>query len=835
VSASERLGNPMTRLLYGLGHFCVRRRWIVLGVWVVVFAVLAIAARSVGPDLNDNLTLPGSDSQKATDLLSERFPSQANGTNPVVLKAPNGTTLTDAKYKQPIDDTIAAFKKDPDVRDATSPLASQGKDILAKDKKVGYIALNMRASPSELTTDDAERIVAEADPARDGGLDVSFAGYVGQKVSKPETHSSEVIGLAMAVIVLLLTFGTVVAMGLPIVTAIVGLVSGLSIITLISQVAEVPTVAPTLATMIGLGVGIDYALFIVTRHQAQRRAGMATAESIARAAATSGGAVVFAGTTVIVALLSLAVVNIPLVTTLGYTAALVVTIVAAASITLLPAILGIVGHRIDHLALPHRRGPRDDHPHGWERWGRLVARRPVPSMLVAVAVLATLALPTLDLYLGQQDNGALPESTDARRAYDGLTTAFGPGANGPLLVSVDLAKEPAKADQAKLDDLDKQESEQKKEAKQKADKQEQQIAASLEAQGVAPAQAQDQAQAQVKPQLDKQTKDIEDKAADQRKKLDQKATDPRLTHLRDDLEHTSGVKKVTQPLVNSSGTAAVLNLTPTTAPSDQATEQLVRRLRDDTIPRATKGANITADVGGTTAGYVDLADEISSRLVITIAVVVGLSFLLLMLAFRSVVIPLTAGLMNLVSIGAAFGVVSAVFEKGWGASVVGLEDKVAIVSFVPLMMFAILFGLSMDYEVFLMTHVKEAWERTRDNTEAVIAGVATTGRVITSAALIMVSVFFAFVINGDPTVKQFGVGMGVAVAVDATLVRCLLVPAVMTLLGRANWWFPRWLDRIVPNFSIEGDEWFRARDAAAAAPAAPAPEPEPEQTPTKLA
>jgi RND superfamily putative drug exporter len=746
----------MTRVLYGLGGLCVRRRWAVLGVWLVVFAALAIAARSVGPDVNDNLTLPGSDSQRATDLLSERFPSQANGTNPVVLEAPEGAKLTDSRFKQPIDDTLAAFKKDPDVRDATSPLSSQGKDLLAKDERIGYIALNLSASPSELTTDDAERIVSEADPARDAGLDVSFAGYVGQKVSKPETHSSEVVGLAMAVIVLLLTFGTVVAMGLPIITAIVGLVSGLSIITLISQVAEVPTVAPTLATMIGLGVGIDYALFIVTRHQAQRRAGMATRESIARAAATSGGAVVFAGTTVIVALLSLAVVNIPLVTTLGYTAALVVVIVAAASITLLPAILGIVGDRIDRLALPHRRTPRDDHPHGWARWGRLVARRPLPSMLVAVAVLVTLALPTLDLYLGQQDNGALPKSTDARQAYDGLTTAFGPGTNGPLLVSVDMAKEPAKADQS-----------------------------------------------------------------------GQKAADPRLQELRTDLEHTSGVKNVSQPLVNSSGSAAVLNVTPTTAPADRATEQLVRRLRDDTIPAATKGADMTAHVGGTTAGYVDLADEISSRLILTIAVVVGLSFLLLMLAFRSVVIPLTAGLMNLVSIGAAFGVVSAVFEKGWGVGIVGLEDEVAIVSFVPLMMFAILFGLSMDYEVFLMTHIKEAWERTRDNTQAVIDGVATTGRVITSAALIMVSVFFAFVINGDPTVKQFGVGMGVAVAVDATLVRCLLVPAVMTLLGRANWWFPRWLDRIVPNFSIEGDEWFRARDAAATAPPAPVPEPMP--------
>jgi putative drug exporter of the RND superfamily len=356
-----------------------------------------------------------------------------------------------------------------------------------------------------------------------------------------------------------------------------------------------------------------------------------------------------------------------------------------------------------------------------------------------------------------------------------------------------MSKQPAKADQAKIDDLNKQEADQKAQAQQKA-----------EAQGLPPSAA------------DPQIQQIEQKADAQRKQLEQKATDPRLTHLRDDLKNTGGVSKVSEPLVNSQGTAAVISVTPTTGPSDRATEQLVRTLRDDTIPRATSGANMTADVGGTTAGYVDLADEISEKLVLTIAVVVGLSFLLLMLAFRSVVIPLTAGLMNLVSIGAAFGVVTAVFEKGWGVGVVGLEESVAIVSFVPLMMFAILFGLSMDYEVFLMTHIKEAWERTRDNTQAVIDGVAHTGRVITSAALIMVSVFFAFVLNGDPTVKQFGVGMGVAVAVDATLVRCLLVPAVMTLLGKSNWWFPRWLDRIVPNFSIEGDEWFRERDAAAA-------------------
>ena len=807
----------MTGALYHLARLCVRRRWIVIGAWLLIFAVLAVWARSAGPNVNDNLTLPGSDSQQATDLLEQRFPSQANGTNPVVLTAPKGVKLDSSKYKQPIDDTISALKQDPDVRSATSPFSSAGADQLTKDKSTGFIALSLKPSPSELTTDDAERIVALADPARKAGLKVGFGGYLGQKVSKPETHSSEVVGLSMAVIVLLVTFGTVVAMGLPIITAIVGLVIGLSIITLLSHVAEVPTVAPTLATMIGLGVGIDYALFIVTRHLEQRRDGMETRESVARASATSGGAVVFAGCTVMVALLSLAVVGIPLVTTLGYTSALVVAVAVMAAITLLPALLAVVGDRIDklRLPLPHRKAS-DDRPHGWYRWGRAVAAHPLPAALGALVVLVALALPTLDLYLGQQDNGALPESTEARSAYDGMTSGFGAGANGPLLVSVDMSKKPAKADQAQLNKVSSGEQDQKDKANKQADAQEQQIAGNLEATGVPPAQAQQQAQAQVQPGLDKQIDKIEQQSEAQRKQAEQLATDPRLQDLKKDLAKASGVKKVTEPLVNSKGTAAVMSVTPTTAPSDEATADLVERLRDDTIPKATDGQDMTADVGGTTAGYVDLAAEISGRLIITIAVVVGLSFLLLMLAFRSVVIPLTAGLMNLVSIGAAFGVVTAVFEKGWGASLVGLDGEVPIVSFVPLMMFAILFGLSMDYEVFLMTHIREAWQHTHDNREAVITGVGTTGRVITSAALIMVSVFFAFIINGDPTVKQFGVGMGIAVAVDATLVRCLLVPAVMVLVGKANWWFPPFLDRIVPNFSIEGEEWFRARDAAAA-------------------
>ena len=807
----------MTGPLYRLGGLCVRHHRIVLAVWLAAFIALAVAARSAGPDLSDNLTLPGTDSQQATDLLNKRFPSQANGTIPLALTAPKGFSVTDSKYRSGIDATVKNLRADSDVRSATSPLDQSS--LVGKDKQVGYIAVNMRASPSQLTLDDARRLSDDAQPARSAGLQAAYGGYVGQKLSKPNTHSSEGVGLAMAIIVLLFTFGTVVAMGLPIITALIGLVCGLSVVTLLSNVSVVPTVAPTLATMIGLGVGIDYALFMVTRHRDQIHGGMEVHESVARATATSGAAVVFAGSTVIIALLSLMVVGIPLVTTLGYTSAIAVVVAVLAANTLLPALLGVLGMRIDWIGFPHHAKPIDHHSHGWRRWGEFVARNPVPCILAAVAVLAVLAIPTLNLHLGQQDNGALPTDTQARQSYDAMTSGFGVGSNGVMLISVDLSQKPAKPDQAKVNQVNSQEKSQKADAKRKADAQASQIAASLEAQGVPPQQAQQQAQQQVQPSLTKQDKQITSAADAQRKKVDQPASDPRLQSLRDDLVKTKGVKKVTQPLVNGSGTAAVLSLTPTTSPSAQATQDLVRHVRDSVIPKADKGNSMTAHVGGTTAGYIDLADEISSHLVETILIVIGLSFVLLLLAFRSLVIPATAGLMNLISIGAAFGVVTQVFEKGTAVSVVGLPGEVPIVSYVPLFMFAVLFGLSMDYEVFLMSHIREAWERTRDNRRSVVEGVATTGRVITSAALIMVSVFFAFVINGDPTVKQFGVGMGVAVAVDATLVRCLLVPAVMVLLGRSNWWLPRWADRLLPNFSIEGEEWFRRRDEEAAAAA----------------
>ncbi|UGS35110.1 MMPL family transporter [Capillimicrobium parvum] len=800
----------MTRPLYWLGGFCGRRHWIVLAIWAVILAGIVFWAQSAGQELNNDLTLPGTGSQSATDLLTKRFPAQANGTNPVVLVAPDGKKLTGSKFKDPIDNTVKTLRDDSIVRSATDPLSVSSQ--LSKDDTIGYISLNLKVGAGELTEDQAATLRDETKQASDAGLAVSFGGYVGDELSKPAVESSEVVGMAMAIIVLLFTFGTVVAMGMPIITAIIGLGAGISIITLLGHVVEVPTVAPTLATMIGLGVGIDYALFIVTRYREHLHGGMGADESIARSVASSGGAVVFAGSTVIVALVSLAVVRIPLVSTLGYTAAIMVAVAVLAAITLLPALLGVIGRHIDSLRMPWAHKLKGDaKPHGWMAWGRFVAHRPIPSALVALVVLGVLAAPILDLYLGQQDDGSLPKEMTARQSFDALSKGFGPGANGPFLISVDMSKKPAKADQDQIDQINQQEKQQKQKAQDQADQQEQQ----LEAQGLPP----DQAQAQVQPQLNKQLDQISQQADDQKQQAENPATDPRLQTLRDDLKKTDGVHSVTQPDVNNKGTAAVMSLQPTTAPADQSTADLVTTLRDDVIPKADKGADMKTYVGGTTAGYVDLAAEISSRLVLTIVVVIALSFLLLMLAFRSIVIPATAGIMNLLSIGAAFGVVTAVFEKGWGASLVGLDGPVAIVSYVPLMMFAVLFGLSMDYEVFLMSHVREAWQRTRDNRTAVIEGIGTTGRVITSAALIMVSVFFAFILNGDPTVKQFGVGMGVAVAVDATLVRCLLVPAVMVLLGRANWWFPRWLDRIMPNFSIEGEEWFRKRDEEAAAAA----------------
>ena len=733
----------MTAALHRLARTCVKHRFVVLGVWLTASIALAVVSRSLGETTSNNLSLPGTGSQLATNLLSRSFPDQAAGANPIVVHARHGK-LTESRYAQAIEAAAASLRRAPHVASVTSPLSAAGKAAIDKDGTIAYLAVTLSVNPGSLSVQEAETIIDAARPAAAAGLEVQTGGQLGQKVSQPSTESSELIGVVAAMVILTFTFGTVVAMLLPILNAVLALLSTLAIVRLLGHVTSVPTVGPTLATMIGLGVGIDYALFIITRHLRGMREGLALEESIARAVATSGGAVSFAGATVTIALVSLAVAGIPLVTTLGLMAAIAVLIAALAALTLLPAALSIVGVHIDSLRL--RTPPPSDAKEGlWARWASAIAGRPVLAALAAVAILIPLAIPLLSLTLGQQDTGALAKSTTARSAYDLIAEGFGPGVNGPLLVAVSLQK-PAER--------------------------------SSSSPGAAP-------------------------------------TDPRLRKLLEDVSSSPGVASVSPIVLNESGTTGYFNAIASTGPSQQATAKLVKRLRSQVIPAAEQGAEMTVEVGGSTAGYVDLASLISSKLPLQILVVMALSLLLLTLCFRTVVVPPQAAVMNLLSIGASYGVLTAIFQYGWLHGAIGLEGPVPIVSYVPLFMFAILFGLSMDYEVFLVSQIEEHVGEGLDNKHSVVAGIVSSGRVITAAASIMVFVFGSFLLNGDPTIKQFGIGLAVAIVVDATLVRCLLVPALMVMVGRLNWWLPRWLDRLMPQLSIEGEGFFAAKQTPA--------------------
>ncbi|HEU5251733.1 MAG TPA: MMPL family transporter [Solirubrobacterales bacterium] len=732
----------MTAPLYAIGRFSSRHHYPVIAAWIVLAVALLAISHSAGSKTSENLTLPGTDSTIATELLEDELPQQAYGSNPLVLEAPRGK-LTEARYAAAVKETGKRLNALKDVNSAISPLSREGAAFLSKDQSIGYFPVVLSIGPGEIDEEQAERILDAAEPAKKAGLETAIGAYVGQQLSKPETETSEAIGLAAAVIILLFAFGTATAMMLPIVSAVIGLACALSIIRLLEHVLEVPGVAATLATMIGLGVGIDYALFIVTRHKLQLADGMELRESIARATATAGGAVVFAGFTVVIALCSLAFAGIPLVSTLGFTAAVAVVVAVCAATTLLPAMLGALGPHINSLRVKlGKTHPDDKEPHGWRRWAERVAAKPGSATAVSLLVLIVLALPIFQLQLGQNDISALPKETTSRQAYDSLNKGFGPGVNGPLLIASEF-----------------------------------------------------------------KTKD---------------EAYENLPRLQGAIGESSDVAEVSSPSYGNSPTVNVFTVIPKSEPWADETVDLVEELRETTIPEVLEGTKAHSYVGGQTAGYIDLASQISDKLPLMIAIVVALSFFVLLVAFRSLLVPVKAAVMNLLSVAAAYGVVTAVFQLGWGSSLIGLDHAIPIVSFVPLLMFAILFGLSMDYEVFLLTQMREHYEEFGDERRAVVEGLANTGRVITSAAAIMVCVFTSFVLSGNPVVKEFGVGLAVAIAIDSTLVRCLLVPAVMVLLGKRAWWLPGWMDRLIPHISIEGEEYFAKKDAEAAVAPAPA-------------
>ena len=706
----------MSCFLDRIARVAARHPWRTMGLWAVILVVVGTLAGNVGGEPVDDFRLPGSEAQAANDLLEESFPTQAGGSATVVFH-PDAGTADSPEASALIGATLDDVRGLRHVVDVAEPTVSG-------DRSVAFVDVRYDRETVELGKAAYEYLDDALAPVRAGGVQAEIGGSLAVW-EETQTSNAEQIGLLVAAVVLLFAFGSFVAMLLPIGVALFSLVVGGGLIVILSGVTNVPTSAETLAVMIGLGVGIDYALFIVTRFREQREQGASIDVAAGRAAGTAGVAVLFAGGTVVIAITGLLLSGIWAIGVIGVAAAMVVGVTVLAALTLLPALLGLVGPWIDRFRLPVVGRRRSDPERGLaSRWAGIVTRHPVAFTVAGAATLITLALPIADLHLGQNDAGSMPTDTSRRRAYDLLVDGFGAGFNDPLLF---VATVPDATAHGQLN-------------------------------AVATAVA-----------------------------------------------DTPGVASVGQPRFSPAGDVAVFNVMPDTTPQSSETTDLVRTLRDEVIPAATDSSTVEVLVTGTTAANIDLAQQMGDRLPLLIAAVLALSFILLLLAFRSVLIPLKAALMNVLSIGAAYGVIVAVFQWGWAKGAIGLTETVPIVSWVPMLMFAILFGLSMDYEVFLLSRIREAYNRTGDTRQSIADGLAATARVITAAAVIMIAVFLAFVAYPDPVVKMVGLGLAVAVAVDATIVRLLLVPALMELMGRANWWVPRWLDRILPTVHLEDE------------------------------
>jgi putative drug exporter of the RND superfamily len=722
----------LSHALYRWGRFAARRPLAMIGSWLVVSVLVIGASGAFGQDLEDSFEVPGLDSQEAADLLTTARSDQVGLTAQVVLTPRDGRAsffdAADARAAlAKVQAAVAALPKVLDTTDpagaaAAGPEAAAGSGAISPDGRVALIRVQYPAL-EDLNKDDLENLKQLGARAGAGSpLRIEMGGDLFFAFEEPATGIGELIGLVAAVVILLLAFGSLIAMGLPIGMAVFGLALGISSMSLITYLIDIPAWAPSLGSMIGIGVGIDYALFIVVRHREYLARGMTVQESAGRAVATAGQAVVFAGGTVVIAMLGLAVAGVPFVTAAGMAISVIVLIMVVASITLLPAFLGLAGHRINRLGLRRNRARRGATVgSGWQHWGEHVTRNAWAYAIGAAVLLLALAAPVTALHVGIPDDGALPETRTERRAYDLVADGFGVGINGPLVVAVDVSEDPTV----------------------------------------------------VQPLLGA-------------------------------IEADEGIAAVAPPEVHAEAGVATLVAFPTTGPQDDATLDTIERLRANVLPAALDGSQARAHIGGQTASFADVGDRVHDRLPLLIAAVVLLSFLLLTLVFRSVVVPLKAALLNLLSIGASYGVMVMVFQWGWGAGIIGLESTVPIVSFIPMFMFAILFGLSMDYEVFLLSRVRGEYAVTGDNDASVVRGIASTARVITSAALIMISVFLGFVLGDDPAIKMFGLGLATAIFVDATIVRMVLVPATMKLMGDANWWIPGWLDRLLPSVDIEG-------------------------------
>ncbi|MEV7774530.1 MMPL family transporter [Kitasatospora sp. NPDC086791] len=709
-----------------VGRWCARRPKRVLAAWLLLAAAALTALATFGRVTSEAVSIPGSDSQAAKDIADRAFPAPASGKQPVLLHTPDGAApLTDPAATAAVRSTAAAIAAVPHVVAVTTPYDPAGATAMSADGHTAYLSVELDVTGRDVTPATTDAVLAAAAPATAAGIEVTPGGYLAAAVDKGSTGRSEAIGLGAALVILVLALGSLVAAALPLLAGVIGLAIALPVLGLAGHLMDVPEAGETIAAMIGLGVGIDYTLFGLTRFRDLRAAGVGVEDAAVRTTAGSGKSVAFAGSAVVAALAGLALGGLPLLYALALAPAIAVVTALGVNLTLLPAALVLLGGRLTpRPAAPAPAG----RPRGWGRIAALVAARPWPLLLAGLALLGALAAPAAGLHLGQLDAGSKAAGSMSRTAYDRMAAAFGPGANGALQV-LDVLPTPATTG----------------------------------------------------------------------------AADPRAATVTTALRTAEGVAAVSPPVLAADGRTVRWQVTPTTAPADAATTALVHRLRADVLPAATAGSGQVTHVGGTPAAQADLNARIAQRMPSVIGFVLAVAGLLLLLAFRSPVVAVKAAVMNLVSVAAAYGVLTAVFQHGHGARLIGLDGAVPIPGYVPLLMFAVLFGLSMDYEVFLLSAVREGYLRERDNRRAVVAGLAGTGRIISSAALIMVAVFLSYLLSDDPVVKMFGIGLATAVALDATVVRGLLVPSTMVLLGDGNWWLPRWLDRLLPHVDIEGD------------------------------
>ncbi|MET8943138.1 MMPL family transporter [Streptomyces sp. NPDC004542] len=722
----------MATFLYRLGRFAFRRRHFVALFWVALLTLAGVAAAGAPAAGSTSFSIPGTEAQKAFDLLDQRFPGSSSGgaTARVVFKAPGGEKMTDAAHKATVEKTVKELADGSEVVSVADPYTAHA---VSKDGTVAYASVRYEKPGMEL--EDASRTALKdtARQARGGGLTVEIGGDALQAGAEPGAIG-EVVGLAIAAVVLVITLGSLVAAGLPLLTAIIGVGIGVSGITVLAEALDLGDTTSTLALMIGLAVGIDYALFLVSRYRAELAEGRSRDEAVGRATGTAGSAVVFAGLTVVIALAGLSVVGVPMLTKMGLAAAATVLVAVLIALTMIPALLGYAGRRIKPAGRKRRKadGARSGGPGMGERWASFVVRRPAAVLLLGVVGLGTVAVPAAQLELGLPDDGSQPTSTTQRRAYDLLSEGFGPGFNGPLMIVVDA------------------------------------------------------------------------KASD-----DPKAAG---TLVGDDIKGLKDVTTLTPALFNKAGDTAMITVVPGSEPSSTQTEDLVHAIRD-------KGADVTADTGakvlvtGTTAMNIDFSQKLGDALVPYLGLVVGLAFLLLIAVFRSILVPLKAALGFLLSVLAALGAVVAVFQWGWLGGLLGVEQTGPIMSMMPIFMVGVVFGLAMDYEVFLVTRMREAYVHGETPGQAVVTGFRHSARVVAAAAVIMMAVFGGFITSSESMIKMIGFGLAIAVFFDAFVVRMAIVPAVLALLGRRAWWLPKRLDRALPDVDVEG-EGLKALDSA---------------------